>query len=101
MKKWMIVLYIIISILLIYLVMFNSTNSVVHDAKNVMLGNVDISVTKGTPLDRYNFSNILVNAKVKASIIRLFVWHDFFDGYMWVIYSYETVKNGKDIKPGM
>ena len=60
-----------------------------HNVKNIMVGNVDGTITAGTPLDRYNDVSSYPNAKIKADIRRLFVAHNFFDGYMWVLYSYE------------
>ena len=99
MKK-LIPLYIISSILIIYFIMFVNTNSIVYNVKNIMIGNVDGEITANTPLDRYNIVSRFPNAKVKANVTRLFTWHNFFDGYMWVIYSYETEENDQDIKPG-
>ena len=99
MKRNIITLLIIIPVLL-YAIMLLNTNSVVNDVKNIMLGNVEESITENTPLSRYNFSNVLSNAEVKAKITRLFVAHNFSDGYMWVKYSYDTVKNDNDLMPG-
>ncbi len=90
---------IVVAIFLLYLAMFLNTNSVVKDVKNIMLGNVEESVTVNTPVHMYNHSNILSNAEVKVRITRLAVCHNFFDGYMWVNYTYETVKNDNDIYP--
>ena len=80
--------------------MFLNTNSVVHFVENVMIGNIDGAITANTPVDRYNIVGRFPDAKVKANIKRLFTFHNFFDGYMWVIYSYETIENDKDIRPG-
>ena len=101
MKKSMLYFFIIIGVIVtLYIIMYFNTNSVVDKVKNIMLGNVDVSETAETPLRRYNNSDILENAKVKVNITRLFTLHNFFDGYMWVIYSYETLENDSDIKPG-
>ena len=86
-------------VLSVYVAMLLNTNSVVNEVKNVMLGNAKTKMTDNTPLSRYNFSDILSNAEVKVKITRLFVLHNFFDGYIWVNYSYETVKNDNDLTP--
>lgn len=80
--------------------MLINTNSVVAEVRNIMLGNVKESFTDSTPLSRYNFSDVLSNAEVHVKITRMFVLHNFFDGYMWVNYSYETVRNDNDLMPG-
>ena len=89
-----------IIVILLYTIMLLDTNSVVKDVKNIMLGNVDEAITTNTPLSKYNFSSVLQNAEVKVQITRLAVIHNFFDGYMWVKYSYETIKNDNDLMPG-
>lgn len=88
------------AILIFYTVLLFDTNPIVREAKEVMLGNVEYSSTEGTPLHRYNRNNILENAKVNVHIRRILVLHDFSDGYMWVKYTYETVRNDKNIYPG-
>lgn len=64
-----------------------------------MEGRVGGAETENTPLMRYNIGSRYPNAKVRAKVTRLFTWHNFFDGHIWVIYSYETIENDTDIKP--
>jgi len=90
----------VIILIIIYIIMLSDTNSLIADVKSVMKGEVALSETDGTPLQLYNFSDLLSNAKVNVKITRLFVLHDFSDGYMWVEYSYETVKNNNEYMPG-
>ncbi len=99
MKKVTITLLIIVVLGIIYLIMFFNTNSIIREVEDVMRGNVDSSVTEGTPLQRYNYNDVYKNAVVNVNITRLFTFHNFFDGYMWVKYSVETVKNDNDIFP--
>ena len=94
--NWLLFIFIII---MLYFIIFTSTDSIVSNVENIMLGNVDSTITKNSPLERYNIVGRFPNAKVEANITRLFVAHNFFDGYMWVIYSYQTVENDSDIKP--
>jgi hypothetical protein len=90
-----------IVILLIYIVMLLNTNSAVDYVKEVMHGRISASETIGTPLDQYNHNDFLwINPKVDVSITRLFVLHNFFDGYIWVMYKFETIENGREELPG-
>ena len=85
----------IIIILIIYLLMLWTTNDIVREVKNVMQGNISIEETRGTSLDLYNRKGDLGTIFAEAKITRLFVFHNFFDGYMWVKYSCEGFdKNG-------
>ena len=100
MKKSIKILGIVLCvILIIYFIMFFSTNKLVNDVENIMLGRVPADVTEGKEIHRYNNSAVYLNAEVDVSITRLFVVHNFSDGYMWVKYSYVTKKNDKDILP--
>ena len=71
--------------------MFLNTNSVIRDVKEVMYGRISQSETDGTPLSRYNVKKWEPNAAVEAKITRCFVLHNFFNGYMYVRYSYKGV----------
>ena len=102
MKKKILICFsvVILSIFQLYYLMFINTNQVVDEVYAVMSGNVDVSVTNNTPLEKYNYSKVVKDAKIKVKIHRLFVLHNFIDGYMWVNYSYETVGSKTDINPG-
>lgn len=92
------VVVVVISAVGVYLVMFLDTNSVMTDVRNVMSGNVSKKATAGLPMDEYNEKdNVDMNTvSVKVKLHRIFVLHDFRDGYMWVDYSVEGHdKNGK------
>lgn len=96
-NKRLIAIYIVGFILLIYLIMFINTNSVVGYVNEVMHGDISQSETNGTPLSRYNIKALEPDVDIiEANVTRFFVWHNFFDGYMYVRYSYKgTDENGK------
>ena len=85
----------------IYILLFINTNSVTNYAKKVMLGKVALDETNNTPLDRYNVAADYPHTKMDAKITRLFVCHNFFDGYMWVYYSCEATDNDGDLVFGV
>ena len=92
MKKKMI--FVITGILiLVYIVMFISTNSVIHDVENIMYGNVKKSFTENSPVSAYNRKDDFGTTSVNVEIKRIFVLHNFFDGYMWVNYTCEGFDN--------
>ena len=97
MKK--VLINILIVVIFLYFLLFINTNSIVKYAEDVMTGKYLRSETSKTALGKYNYSDVLINAKVKANVTRLFVAHNFFDGYMWVMYSYRTIENDGSINP--
>lgn len=92
-KKLIIFGAVFLTLAILYSAMVISVNDLVDRVAEVMSGSVPESETQGKATDRYNFSDILLNAEVDVSIDRLFVAHNFYDGYMWVRYSYITTKN--------
>ena len=93
MKKITIISIVFFALVVLYLSMIMSTNDLINYVEKVMTGEISKEKTKGTPIDRYNNENVLLNAKVDVTVNRLFVIHNFFDGYVWVKYSYVTTKN--------
>lgn len=71
--------------------MFYSTNSVVQDVERVMRGQIAYEDIKGTPIEHYKPPTKDPPVYVVVIITRLFVLHNFSDGYMWVIYTNEGV----------
>ena len=92
--------YFLLFLIIIYILMFINTNSVTNYAKKVMLGKVALDETNNTPLTRYNVAAYYPHTEMDAKITRLFVCHNFFDGYMWVYYSYEAKDNDGNIVSG-
>jgi len=89
-KKQLIVIFSVVVVLVaIYLIMFFNTDPVMQYAKNVMEGNVPLKATAGLPVDRYNQNggSSPETVSVKVELHRVFVLHDFSDGYMWVNYT--------------
>ena len=84
-----IVVVVILMILTAYAIIFNNTNALIQEVENVMYGNVDKSVTQDSPLKVYNRKGEFNTTHTEVELTRLFVIHNFFDGYMWVKYSYE------------
>jgi len=72
-----------------YLIMLIDTNPVVNEVKNVMSGQISKELTQDTPLSMYNTADWNPTS-VNISIRRVFVWHNFRDGYMRVIYTYKA-----------
>lgn len=84
-----IVLLIIIMLLFIYLIMFWNTNSLIEYAKAVFYGEIPNEEIENTPWWGY-YDDVHEEgvAKVDLEIRRVFVIHNFFDGYMWVEYKH-------------
>ena len=91
MNKRMIMLLVTLAIITIYLVILINTNQVIRHVENVMRSNIAKDLTMGLPIDMYNRQGHLdlgaVSYEVKIS--RVFVIHNFFNGYMWVRYTRE------------
>lgn len=87
-----IVLLIFISLTLIYLIMLWDTNPIVDYAEAVFKGEIPREEIENTPWDEYDTTNYSDGkprgaAEVEIEISRVFVMHNFFDGYMWVTYE--------------
>jgi len=87
---------IIVALIGLYLILFIDTNSVVRNAKDIMTGDAIGVVTDGTPLHRYNIKSDFPDSTIEAEITRLFVLHDFLDGYIWVKYYYKATSSSND-----
>ena len=102
MKKIVIVIFLIM--IAIYSSIFMNTNSIKKDVIQVLSGEVDPEITVGRPMNKYNskasLSYLIPDERTKANvrIARLFVLHNFFNGYMWVRYTCEiTSEDGTRI----
>lgn len=84
-----IALLILIVLALIYLVMLWNTNSIFYYTKSVFLGEVPYEEIENSLLSIYDDAYTRKGVeKVDLEIHRVFVIHDFFDGYMWISYDY-------------
>lgn len=101
MKK-RIVFLIIFLLIIFYFVEIRSTQSVVKYVENVFRGEIPVSETQGSPVDRYNIQRYRETGNMDLKITPVFAFHNFFDGYLWVHYScavYSSEEN-KDVTFG-
>lgn len=89
----------ILLLLLLYAVFFLNTNSVMRYAKSVFLGEISSEEVVGTPLYRYYPKDSEI-VKVDFSLKRIFVSHNFKDGYIWVKYDEEQLDSSGNIVSG-
>lgn len=78
---------------LVYLVMFLDTNSVKKQVEDAFMWRVDPSETKGRAINWYNYSVFQKSVELGSAnlrLVRLFVWHNFKEGYIWAVYSYQA-----------
>ena len=94
-----IVLLCILLLLLLYAVFFLNTNSVMRYAKSVFRGEISSEEVVGTPLYRYYPKDPEI-VKVDFSLKRIFVSHNFKDGYIWVKYDEEQLDSSGNIVSG-
>lgn len=94
-----IVLLCILLLLLLYAVFFLNTNSVMRYAKSVFRGEISSEEVVGTPLYRYYPKDPEV-VKVDLNLKRIFVSHNFKDGYIWVKYDEEQLDSSGNIVSG-
>lgn len=89
----------ILLLLLLYAVFFLNTNSVMRYAKSVFRGEISSEEVVGTPLYRYYPKDSEI-VKVDFSLKRIFVSHNFKDGYIWVKYDEEQLDSSGNIVSG-
>jgi hypothetical protein len=94
-NKYRVVLFIISSIILLYVIMVIDTNSLMGEVESAFLGEIPISETKDKPIDMYNYSSDInryntayLGYRVDLTLRRVFVLHNFFfNGIMIIYYS--------------
>ena len=88
-----IAILVVMVLILTYLLMLWNTNPVVDYVESVFKGEIPYEEVVNTPLRRYDttrYRNGSIRdglADVEIDITRMFVIHNFFDGYMWVKYK--------------
>ena len=84
-------------IILLYSIMFFSTNSLMREVRSAFMLELSPSETAGRPIDRFNHSRILERevevGRIELSLVRLFTFHNFREGYIWVIYTHIIYDN--------
>ena len=98
-KKNIVVLSIVLIVAIVYLAMFLSTNSVIEYIEKLLNGEISYKTTEGTCLSRYNKSRFDA-AKIDYSVSRVFVVHNFFDGYVWINYKYQVFDSDGNLLNG-
>lgn len=82
-----------------YCVMLSNTNTLFADAKAIFEGKK--TVTDDNPLYRYRFDSESypgnATKEINLSISRVWVWHNFKNGYMKVIYSVRYLDENGEI----
>lgn len=93
-----IVLILLISLVVIYLIMLWDTNPVVDYAEAVFNGEIPREEIENTLWCRYDDEDHKEGVtRIDLEIRRLFVIHDFFDGYMWVEYRHAKYDENGDL----
>ena len=91
-KRFMkILVYILVALSFVYIVMLTNTNHLMKEVRNVFLWEVPTEDTLGRAINTYNDYDLLDNValgEVKLFLVRLFVFHNFKDGYIWAYYNY-------------
>ncbi|MDR2196683.1 MAG: hypothetical protein LBO07_01810 [Coriobacteriales bacterium] len=71
----------------LYLAMLLDTNSLMRYMRSVFNGEVPLEETAGRPEDMYNPLFYFDDPQVTFELRRVFVLHNFSDGYVWIRYS--------------
>ena len=94
------VLLFFLLLLLLYAVLFLNTNSVMRYAKSVFRGEISSEEITDTPLYTRYYPKDPETVKVDLSLKRIFVAHNFKDGYIWVKYDEEQLDSYENIVSG-
>ena len=91
MNKRFITLIIIGVFILVYIIMLLNTNSVISYAKDIFMQKIPYD--KNSPdalMHRYYYPDDDSDDRISLDLHRLFVWHNFDHGYMYVYYTIEV-----------
>ena len=84
--------------------MFINTNGLMREVRDAFLWQTDPAETEGEPMHMYNYGTYAEDfgtlGKADLTLARLFVWHDFHDGYIWAYYSYAAYDNAGELITG-
>ena len=90
-KVRIIVSLIFLALVIIYVAMLLSTNPLMAEVREVFSGDVSQSDTEGRAIHGYNINKRASSANlgdVELTVVRLFVLHNFNNGYIWAFYRY-------------
>ena len=94
---------ILIIIVVVYAAMLFDTNSLMKQVRAAFSWEIDRSETTGKPINAYNYDRSNrgeVLGKVHLTLVRLFVLHNFHDGYIWAYYSYGSYNEAGELISG-
>lgn len=83
--------------------MFFDTNRLLKEVRSAFLWETARSETVGRPIDAYNYIRRADNdtlGKADLTLIRLFVLHNFNNGYIWAYYSYKAYDEDGELITG-
>ena len=84
-----------------YIIMFLNTNQLTRDVKNVMEGKVSYEEIEGKPIEHYYFKGGYETFDtVKYNTTRIFVWHNFSKGYIWLHDQWEVRDSNGNLVAG-
>jgi hypothetical protein len=99
---WRVILSIILILSVVlgfYYLMYRDTDSVVEEVTMLLKGEATVEFQPGTPYSRYDRSyarELWQAVFFEAQVDRIFVIHNFHDGYMWI--HYEIMAYNKDMR---
>ena len=82
---------VLLIIVVVYMAMLLDTNDLMKEVRNAFSWKTERSETIGRPIDAYNGikrANSETLGETKLTLIRLFTFHNFRDGYVWAYYTY-------------
>lgn len=97
-KKIILILFLLL--FLFYVVLFLNTNSVMRYAKAVFHGEIALEEVADSPMYRHYYPKDPEIATTDLSINRIFVAHNFKEGYIWVKYDEEHMDSYGNILSG-
>jgi|GEM_PF-4771514 hypothetical protein len=116
MKSKRILLIILLAVVMIpyicYVAIFVSTNQVLYDVKNAFRtpDTAQNSYTEEDPIKMYNYNYspdsvfpdtmFGLAGKVEIKAWRRFVWHNFYDGYIWAAYIHRVYDENGELTQG-
>lgn len=83
-----IIVSVIILAIIVYLLMLWDTNPLIEYARDVFYGEIPNEEIENTPWSKYDTTHNRDGVgEVVLGLRRVFVIHNFFDGYMWITYE--------------
>jgi len=90
-------------VLVFYFIILLNTNSLMREVRSTFLGEVDPSETPNRGIHAYNLGRHVNHYDcydVDLTVIRLFTFHNFHKGYVWVYYNYKVFDENRELISG-